>query len=361
MHPRLAESSYEEVVKRIEDKSSYEGDRKRENTITQSNSQQHLNIANPAINGTFSTGFAIQPIHPRVPKFDGSAISSNEKETMKFAYAKAKSMKSADVILFGVPDESGSHALRKGAKQGPDAIRKISNREAKVSKTSTYEAQEGPIHASVFDAGNKTKKTIASLVEKAQRQGKKTIIFGGDHSITFNAIKGVVKVHKNISVIYLDTHPDFICSRGSYFGSVLCDISHLKNVNLKKSALIGIRAIEPEERKTIKKSGIKAYTTLDIYDKGIKQVAKQLKKLIGKNKVYISIDLDVFDPDVAPGVSTPYPGGLQTLDVIYLIKAIAKHAVGFDIMEYTPKYDIQERTGHVATVLTLELLKQVNE
>ncbi|MFQ5621200.1 MAG: arginase family protein [Candidatus Nanoarchaeia archaeon] len=279
---------------------------------------------------------------------------------MKFAYGRTKE-KDADVILFGVPDQSGSHAKRKGQAKGPDAIRKISNREAWVSETSRYQAQSGPVCVKTHDIGNIKKSQVAKKAAAIAKAGKKVAVLGGDHSITFKVLQGLTQHHKNIAVIYFDTHPDFVCSRNEkYFGSVMCDTQHLKGIAFNKSSILGIRAIEPEERKNIKKSGITSFTTLDIEEKGVKKVAQQIKKIVGKNKVYLSIDLDVLDPSVAPGVSTPYPGGLQTLQLLCLTKEFSKlNLVGFDIMEYTPKYDINDRTGHLATILGLEILKSM--
>ena len=79
---------------------------------------------------------------------------------------------------------------------------------------------------------------------------------------------------------------------------------------------------------------------------------------IGKN-VYVSFDMDVIDPAYAPGVSVPVPMGLRNTEAIYLLKILAKRAIGLDIMEVCPEYDVKDRTSHLASRMIAEIISSI--
>jgi agmatinase len=280
----------------------------------------------------------------------------------KLAWATAKSIDSAKWVLFGVPDETGSHSYRKGSSKGPDAIRKVSlERDVFIhGKTKSLEQPEsGEIKDVLFDYGNVKKENVDVMVKHIISMGKKPIVLGGDHSITFQILKGLNEVVKDFSVVYLDAHPDFICSSHRYYGSVMCDAMNLKNINLSKSVEVGVRAPEKEELINLKQKHLMTITPFEIAEKGIKAVVEKIKKRVGKN-VYLSIDVDVLDPAFAPGVSTPVPGGLTSNEFLYLIKELSKlNIIGFDLMEVTPNYDLQNITSHLAARAIAEIISNL--
>jgi len=206
------------------------------------------------------------------------------------AWAKQKNIEGSDWIVYGVPDESGSHSNRKGSSKGPDAIRKISNERGVFSrkgKKIIVEPQKGELKDNVFDSGNIKKKDVRGYIRETVFDGRKPIVLGGDHSITFEILKGFNDVKKDISVIYLDSHPDFVCSSHKYYGSVLCDVLSLKNVDLRSSVEVGVRAPEKEELVNIKKKHLITITPLDIVERGIVDVVRQIKRIVGKNVQFI--------------------------------------------------------------------------
>jgi len=271
---------------------------------------------------------------------------------MQFAWAEAKSVREANVVFLGVPDESGSHAARKGTSLGPNAIRKISRERAiftrKGIKSISF-PQICPSKIKMYDYGNVRKKQVTKTIQQLLSQKKFPITVGGDHSITFDILKGFDKSKKKISVVYFDAHPDFVCSSRNYYGSVVCDVLDLKYVDLKSSVEIGSRAIEAEEMQNIKKKKMKVISIADIKEKGVKKVFQEIKNYVRKNSVYLSIDVDVVDPAFAPGVDTPVPGGLSSSELQYLTQQIAHLGlVGLDVMETSPPHDIQCMTSHLA-------------
>ncbi|NHI94664.1 MAG: arginase family protein [Candidatus Lokiarchaeota archaeon] len=270
----------------------------------------------------------------------------------KFVWSNTN-FEDAEIILVGVPDESGSHAYRAGSSSGPDQIRKISNQRELFGPNRIAQSMTGEIISKVWDYGNITKKEVNHFINNILKKKKFPIAIGGDHSITAEILRGYPK-NIEISLIYFDAHPDIIYSDRPYYGSVVADAS--KFVDLQKSVELGIREPELEEIRTLREKGILTLTPFDLMEIGIKEIFQIIKKRIGEY-IYISVDMDCFDPAFAPGVSTPSPGGFSSTQVIYLLKKIARLGlVGFDIMETNPKFDINDMTSHLAARLIVETL-----
>lgn len=310
--------------------------------------------------------FRTQPVgYFQLHKFFLSYLCYNlsMKRTMKFAFANS-SLKDAKFVIIGVPDESGSHSYRKGTSQGPNAIRDVFNKRNVIIRKGEkgfYQSETGLLTARIHDYCNVQKKMVSAIIEGIAKQGKIPVVMGGDHSITAEVLKGLNKLNKKISVVYFDSHPDFICSSSGYYGSVVCDIRQYKNIQFSKSIEVGIREPEREELINLRKSRLKTITPFDIADIGLKKTADIIKNMVKKNHVYISIDMDVIDPAFAPGVSTPSPGGLSAAEIIYLAKKLAKmKLIGFDVMEVCPKYDVQNITAHLASKIIVETIASAN-
>lgn len=269
-------------------------------------------------------------------------------------------LKDAEIIILGVPDSSGSRSKRsRGVSKAPDFIREVSQEEEifdREGKRKTH-SQSGIIRKKVCDVGNIKKNVLRNEIAGIIKQGKIPIVLGGDHSITTESLKGINDAGKNISLIYFDAHPDIRCAKEEYFGSVVCDISKLENFSPKKSVEIGVRAPEEEEIKRLKSGDLMIITPFDIQELGVKKIFERIRRRVGKCDIYLSIDMDVVDPAFAPGVDTPIPGGLSSQQFIYLVKKIAELGImGMDITEVNPKYDIQNRTGHLVSRTIAEIV-----
>lgn len=281
---------------------------------------------------------------------------------MKFAYHNCNKKSQADVIIVGVPDETGSKAKRKGAAHGPNAIRKASKERLTFLRrgdTKHIVPEQGSFDVSLFDSGNLKKKDLTKFIDNLPKE-QLPIILGGDHSITYFAIKGFTDKYKKIAVIYFDAHPDIVSSETGYYGSVVHDICKFPHISPKKIVEVGIRSIETEEQKNLRK--INSFTALDVSEKGVNKIFNKIKRIVGKLPVYLSIDLDVIDPAFAPGVDTPAPFGLTPNEYLSLVKKCANKLdlIGFDIMELSPKYDIQQRTAQLAAQSIIEIIGSEN-
>jgi len=274
----------------------------------------------------------------------------------KICWANTDDFEQSEFVIIGIPDESESHALRKGTEEAPFKIRQISNlrdsfeRDGKVSLGRPFEGSEKKVH----DFGNITRSEIENIYEKISSSSKIPISIGGDHSITRQIINALAKRHGKISLVYFDAHPDFVSSTTNYYGSVVNDV--LSNIEIASSVQIGIRTPEQEELDNIKKFNLQVITPFDIQKHGIKLVTNSVLHRLG-DKVYVSFDMDCIDPAYAPGVSVPVPMGLNSIDAVYLLKEIAKKGiVGMDIMEVCPSFDVKDRTSHLASRIIAEVL-----
>ena len=279
----------------------------------------------------------------------------------KICWANTDDFEQSEFVVIGIPDESQSHALRKGTEEAPFKIRQISNlrdsfeRDGKISLGRPFQGSEKKVH----DFGNITRSQIESIYDKISASSKIPISIGGDHSITRQIINALAKRHGKMSLVYFDAHPDFVSSTTNYYGSVVNDV--LSNIEIISSVQIGIRTPEQEELDNINKFNLQVITPFDIQEQGIKQVANSILNKLG-DKVYISFDMDCVDPAYAPGVSVPVPMGLSSTDTVYLLKEIAKKGiVGMDVMEVCPSFDVKDRTSHLASRIISEVIYSSGE
>ena len=279
----------------------------------------------------------------------------------KICWANTDDFEQSEFVVIGIPDESQSHALRKGTEEAPFKIRQISNlrdtyeRDGKISLGRPFQGSEKKVH----DFGNIDRSQIENIYDKIFASSKIPISIGGDHSISRQIINAMAKRHGKVSLVYFDAHPDFISSMTNYYGSVVNDV--LSNIEIDSSVEIGIRTPEQEELDNIKKYNLKVITPFDIREQGIKQVANSVLNRLG-DKVYISFDMDCVDPAYAPGVSVPVPMGLSSTDVVYLLREIAKKGIiGMDVMEVCPSFDVKDRTSHLASRIISEVLYSSGE
>jgi len=279
----------------------------------------------------------------------------------KICWANTENFDDAEFVIVGIPDESESHALRKGTEEAPFKIRQISNlrdsfeRDGKISLGRPFQGSEKKVH----DIGNINRSQIENIYDKISASSKIPISIGGDHSISRQIINALAKRHGKISLVYFDAHPDFVSSTTNYYGSVVNDV--LSNIEIASSVQIGIRTPEQEELDNITKYHLEVITPSDIQKHGIKLVTNSVLHRLG-DKVYVSFDMDCVDPAYAPGVSVPVPMGLNSTDAVYLLKEIVKKGiVGMDIMEVCPSFDVKDRTSHLASRIISEVLYSSGE
>ena len=282
---------------------------------------------------------------------------------IKFFRSTVETLSDADIVLLGVPDESRSHARRKGTSRGPDIIRIASNemeffeREGRIIPTTAMRGNL--LDKKILDLGNTGRERLPEIIFDIVSRGKLPIIIGGDHSITTIALRQIGKMIGKVSLFYFDAHPDFVSSTNNYYGSIMTDSAEF--INFKKSILIGTRAAEAEEIDNATKVGLEIITPMDLAELGPSKLARRLDNKI-RHKKYISIDLDCVDPAFAPGVSVPCPGGISSTDLIYLVKrAVQSGIIAMDIVELSPDFDLNNITACLAAKIISESIASINK
>jgi agmatinase len=280
-----------------------------------------------------------------------------------FYRSTVDTLSDADIVLIGVPDESRSHAKRKGTSRAPDMIRLASNeseffkREGKIIPTSPMRGSMAG--KKILDLGNVQRQNLSRLIFDIISHGKLPIIIGGDHSITTIALSEIGKILGKISLVYFDAHPDFVSSTKNYYGSVMTDSAEF--IDFKRSLLIGTRAAEAEELENAAKVGLEIISPMEVLELGVLKLARRFSGK-GREKKYVSIDLDCLDPAFAPGVSVPSPGGLSSTDLLYLVKqAVHSGVIAMDIVELSPDFDLNNMTAYLAARIISESIASLNK
>jgi agmatinase len=256
-------------------------------------------------------------------------------------------------IFCGLPDKNNDYARAfavilpipfdktstwvKGADKGPAAIIEASQylefydieTGSEVLKRGIFTA--GPIRSSSSHA--LIRKTD-SIVSKYLKDNKLVVTLGGEHSVSIGVIKCYAKHYKELSVLHLDAHAD---SRDSYEGSPYnhaCVIARAREF-VGNIVSVGIRSMDASERPGIDRERMFFAHMIHDSDKWIDGVVRLLT-----GSVYITIDLDVFDPGIMPSTGTPEPGGLSWYQVLKLLAAVVrtKRVVGFDVVELCPAH-----------------------
>jgi len=263
----------------------------------------------------------------------------------------------SEVVFLGAPVDITS-SYRPGYRFAPAKIREASaNLETYIMSAGLDVFEK----LNITDLGDvivtptdlmQTGERITRVIKSVLQDEKIPVILGGEHTVSYFALKAF----DDVLVIHLDAHRDL---RDEYLGDKLCHATVMRRVldRLPADRLVqlGVRSCSREEADFAKKAGVTAYTTEQAIDE-TSWVISDVKRLAGKSRVYLSIDLDILDPAFAPGVSTPEPGGLTTVELLRLLKELGKlNLSGFDIVELVPPHD-DGTTAFVAARIIYELL-----
>lgn len=231
---------------------------------------------------------------------------------------------------------------REGTEDGPRAILEASGNMELFDDEIGKDTYKIGIHtAAELEVQNLSSEEMISQVEKKVssliKDSKFPVIIGGEHSVTIGAVQAFLKTYKDMNVFYLDAHHDLRDSyRGSRFNHA-CVARRLSE--MCPTVIVGARSLSKEEKNFLPNPNVNVFNVYDILD--IPNWKEKIKEAISDN-IYISIDLDVFDPSIMPSVSAPEPGGLDWYEVLDLIHFIMqyKNIVGFDVVELCPIKDV---------------------
>lgn len=203
------------------------------------------------------------------------------------------------------------------------------------------------------------------------------ILIGGDHSVSVASALASAKTKNNIGIIWIDAQTNYNTFETTVTGNIqglsLAAITGYKNHELRyfydgniiqpsKTVVIGARGIDEAEKENIKYSGITVFTTNDIKEKGIETIMEEAFKIAGEKTegIHISYDLDIIDPEIAPGVSIPEFDGIKEEDAMKINELIIKHmdeVISYDLVEFNPLRDQDRKTEQIAINLLAQIIK----
>jgi arginase len=216
---------------------------------------------------------------------------------------------------------------------------------------------------------------VADLVAQAVREGLTPLVLGGDHSIALGTLGGLAGELGEGGVLWVDAHADLNTPETSPTGNVhgmvlaaalgLCgpefESPHwpLPAVDRARVALVGLRTVDAGERQRLRELGIRVWTMSEIDRGGIEPaLSEALAHVAGPGFVHVSLDVDVVDPDVAPGVGTPVRGGLSYREAHLAMELVADAGVAtsLEVVEVNPILDRQNETAALAVELVASAL-----
>jgi formimidoylglutamase len=281
--------------------------------------------------------------------------------------------RAVDVAIIGAPfDDAVTH--RPGARFGPRAIREAQSTWGSIH---SLQLDVDPFDVlTVVDAGDAN--IVPSWIERGHAMvyrkvrevaasGAIPIILGGDHSITWPAATAVAEVRRpgSIGVVHFDAHADtaneshgMLASHGTPMRRLI-ESGAVKGRNFVQ---VGLRGYWPPREifDWMQAQGMRWHLMREIEERGAEAVIADAiaEALDGPDFIYLSIDIDVIDPGMAPGTGTPEPGGMLTREVLRAIRQIvgAVQLAGMDIVEVSPPYDHAETTAMAANRAALEAI-----
>jgi len=246
--------------------------------------------------------------------------------------AENATYQNSKVVLVTVPYD-GTSTWGKGADKGPELFLDASeNMELYDIETDTEPYLQGVYMAGEVSEKSSPEKMVEAVYQKTKElvkdREKLFTLIGGEHSVSIGSIRAVGEEYHNLTVLQLDAHTDL---RPEYHGSKNNHACAVFEANQKhKLVQVGIRSMDAEEKQYLPHKRVFFAHEIAKNDNWIKDV---LDKVSGN--VYITIDLDAFDPSIAPSTGTPEPGGLQWYPTLKLLKKVFKkcNVVAFDIVE----------------------------
>lgn len=284
------------------------------------------------------------------------------------------------IAVIGAPLDLG--AGRRGVDMGPSAIR-YAGLEARL-RALGYEVEDhGNVFAEVAEAADEgderarflpqileSTSRIAELVRMARKAGQLPLVLGGDHSVALGTLAGTASVDGPGGLIWLDAHGDLnrpsTSPSGNVHGMVLAAALGLAGpefqpdgwpqpaADRRRTVLVGVRSLDQGERELVKANDICVFTISDIDERGIKAVMDDaLERVSGPGGVHLSLDMDVLDPRLAPGVGTPIPGGLEYREAHFALEIVAQAGVltSLDVVEVNTILDHENETAKTAVEL----------
>ena len=277
------------------------------------------------------------------------------------------------VAIVGAPfDDAVSH--RPGARFGPRAIRQASYHSGAINSLQldiepydyldVVDAGDAPVTPMDIDRGHEV---IRRKVLDVARSGAVPIVLGGDHSITFPSASAVAEAvaPRGLGIVHFDAHADTALSTWGNLrshGTPMRRLIESGAVAGRNFVQVGLRGYWPGPLtlEWMRDQGLRWHLMTEIEERGAEAVIADAiaEALDGPDLIYLSVDVDVIDPGMAPGTGTPEPGGMLTREVLRAVRQIVSSVelAGMDIVEVSPPFDQAEVTAAAAHRCVLEAI-----
>jgi agmatinase len=284
----------------------------------------------------------------------------------------------ADIVIVGAPIDSGT-SHRSGAKFGPQAIRGGDYLPHDATRPHLALRTDGLKDLTVVDAGDlmmpggdlaASLTVLREATEKISRAGAIPVILGGDHSIASADVAGIAnhRGHGKISMIHFDAHAD---TGEDHFGALIGHGTPMRRLiedgymRGDRFLQLGLRGYWPDHATLawMRDQGMRSYEMTEIHHRGLNTVLDESFATLtdGCDGVFLSVDIDVVDPGMAPGTGTPEPGGMTSRELLEAVRRICLElpVVGIDVVEVAPAFDSADITAILANRVVLEALSAI--
>lgn len=257
------------------------------------------------------------------------------------------------VAMLGVCYDGSSSYLR-GSAAAPPVIRQAiwspagnSWTELGIDLSTAALEDEGDLTFRDGEDGAQVREQIEDAARRIAHSKRQPLVLGGDHSITYPVLRGIRASHPRLTILHLDAHGDLHDEFQGDRYSHACPFARIMEERLTDRLVqVGIRTITGHQRDQARRFGVEVIEMKDWRDGTYLEL---------ETPVYLSFDLDVIEPGMAPGISHREPGGLTVRQALSIIHSIRAPVVGADFVEFNPTLDPSGVTGAVSAKLVREL------
>ena len=247
-------------------------------------------------------------------------------------------LEKAKTVILPIPYESTTE-WRSGTRHGPQAI---------VDASQYLELYDLELNWEIYKVGIHTLPEVEPVMSNPKdmidrvyhitkgliQKGKFVVMLGGEHSLSLGTVQAFKETFSKLSVLQLDAHADL---RDKYLGTKYSQACVMRRISeLCPIVQVGVRSLSWEEKQFLNQHKMTPFYISELASSVAP--AEKISATLSEN-VYVTIDVDVFDPSIMAAVGTPEPGGMQWQQVLNLLRLVAlhKHIVGFDLMEFCPQ------------------------
>jgi len=284
-----------------------------------------------------------------------------------------------ELEIHGVPTDYGAN--RRGVDMGPSAVRYAGIVDA-LAEDGHKVTDEGNVEVPLCDESGgsvglepeegearRVYERVADRVADSTDSERVPVTIGGDHSVSMGSLLGTARGSESVGVLWLDAHADFntreTTPSGNVHGMALAAATGYgsfggewsESIDASNVALVGLRDVDGGERENLHDSDASSFTIPYIDREGIASVVERALGSTGSDSLHVSLDMDLLDPNEAPGVGTPVEGGVTYREAHTALEIISEEANvrSADLVEISPVLDESNRTAKLAVKLLRSL------